>query len=154
MSVMRTSSRYSPTPSPHHTAAILDADLMLVQYWPTVVDDGPTLNQQWANASCLHTTAGVTRDVTPNVVSLLAHRLRRRPNTKLALDERLVSTNVHPMTVHCWPTVSDIGPTLNQHWLNVSFLMGGKVICFQSISLQVDCAPCSHQVDGLLMNCF
>ena len=31
----------------------LDIVLMLVQYWFTIYDAGPTLNQQWDNVSCL-----------------------------------------------------------------------------------------------------
>ena len=32
--------------------------------------------------------------------------------------------DVEPMLVQCWPIVCDAGQTLNQHWLNVSFLLG------------------------------
>ena len=35
--------------------------------------------------------------------------------------------NIHPMSVHCWPTVCDAGPTLYWHWVNVSCLLG---LCF------------------------
>ena len=32
--------------------------------------------------------------------------------------------DVYPMMVQCWPTVYDAGPTLNQHWFNVTCLLG------------------------------
>ena len=32
--------------------------------------------------------------------------------------------NIHPMLVQCEPIVSDTGPTLYQHWVNVSCLLG------------------------------
>ena len=32
--------------------------------------------------------------------------------------------NIHPMLVHCEPIVSDTGPILYQHWVNVSCLLG------------------------------
>ena len=33
--------------------------------------------------------------------------------------------NVRPMLISCWATVGDGGPTWNQHWVNVSHLLGG-----------------------------
>ena len=33
--------------------------------------------------------------------------------------------NIQAMLVQCWPGVFDAGPTLHQHWLNVSWLLGG-----------------------------
>ena len=33
--------------------------------------------------------------------------------------------DVKSMLVQCWTSVSDVGPVLNQHWLNVSCLLGG-----------------------------
>ena len=41
--------------------------------------------------------------------------------------ETLVNTpskHVDPMLVQCWPTICDVGPTSNQHWFNVSCLLG------------------------------
>ena len=32
--------------------------------------------------------------------------------------------DIHTMLVHCWPSVADGGPTLYQHWVNVSYLLG------------------------------
>ena len=32
--------------------------------------------------------------------------------------------DLHPMLVQCWPTVYDVGPTLKQHWMSVSCLLG------------------------------
>ena len=34
------------------------------------------------------------------------------------------SNGVQPMLVQCWATVVDGGPTLNQHWLDTSYLLG------------------------------
>ena len=31
--------------------------------------------------------------------------------------------DVHPLLVHCWATVYDAGPSLNQQWANDSYLM-------------------------------
>ena len=31
---------------------------------------------------------------------------------------------VKPMPIKCWAAVSDVGPTLNRHWFNVSCLLG------------------------------
>ena len=40
---------------------------------------------------------------------------------------------VRPTLVYCWPTVVDVGPTVNQRWANVSCLLGtrsvGRVLC-------------------------
>ena len=41
--------------------------------------------------------------------SMLVHRLRR--------------CYIEPLLVQCWSTVYDVGPTLNQQWLNISFLL-------------------------------
>ena len=42
--------------------------------------------------------------------------------------ETLVNTpskhDVNPMSVQCWPTICDTGPTSNQHWFNASCLLG------------------------------
>ena len=31
---------------------------------------------------------------------------------------------INPMLAQCWPTVYDAGPTLDQHWVDVSCLLG------------------------------
>ena len=33
--------------------------------------------------------------------------------------------DVEPMLIQCWVTVCDVGPTLNQHWVNVFCPLGG-----------------------------
>ena len=38
-------------------------------------------------------------------------------------DEIQQIRNVQPMLVQCWPSIVDDGPTLYQHWLNVSCLL-------------------------------
>ena len=39
-----------------------------------------------------------------------------------------------PMIGYCWPNVFDVGPTITQHWINASCLLGA--ICFHSYWLQ------------------
>ena len=34
-----------------------------------------------------------------------------------------------PMLSQCWPAVSDVDPTLSQHWVNVSCLLGWSTSC-------------------------
>ena len=34
---------------------------------------------------------------------------------------------VEPMLFYCWAGVADNGPTLKQHWLNVSCLLGHNI---------------------------
>ena len=55
--------------------------------------------------------------------------------------------DVYTMLVQCWPAVYDVAPTLNQHWVNVSCLMGryfqaGWVTCGAATML-------SSEKDGL-----
>ena len=71
--------------------------------------------------------------------------------------------HVEPMLVQCWLTVYDVGPALNQHWFNVSCLLGGicRMYCdvrrqtavtvtFQVNSLSVVCLCCEYY--GLLLS--
>ena len=44
-----------------------------------------------------------------------SHSYKNVDTTKPAQD-------VDPALLQCWPTVADGGPTLNQHWINVSLL--------------------------------
>ena len=58
------------------------------------------------------------------------------------------------MLFECWPAVSDVGPALKQHWVNVSCLLGGAPVidcrpntatltkCWASV---VDCVPALKQ---------
>ena len=39
----------------------------------------------------------------------------------------LHTQDVDSMLVHCWTTVYDVGPTANQHWVNVSCLLGKPI---------------------------
>ena len=43
-----------------------------------------------------------------------------------------------------WSTVYDAGPTLNQHWLNVSCLLGMNDVWLTSVVHLVSCAACSR----------
>ena len=56
---------------------------MWVECWADVVDGGPLI-QHWVNIF------QQTRNVHPNVGTMLAHRLRRWPNIVPTLGERLV----------------------------------------------------------------
>ena len=70
---------------------------------------------------------------------MLAHRLACRPSIKPTLTKRLMfvrlrlvfvgltqqTRHLEPVLVQCWSTVNDAGPTLTQHWLNVS-----RVLCY------------------------
>ena len=63
-------------------------------------------------------------------------------------------TYYDPMLFECWPTVSDVGPALKQHWVNVSCLLGSAPVnnirpntatltkCWASV---VDCVPALKQ---------
>ena len=66
---------------------------MLVQYWPSVSDSGPALNQHRIDVSCL-LVASVTKHASKNNVL----------------------SNVGSMLVHLCYT----SPTLNQHWVNTT----------------------------------
>ena len=33
----------------------------------------------------------------------------------------------HPKLVRCWDSITDAGPALNWHWLNISYLLGVEV---------------------------
>ena len=54
----------------------------------------------------------------PNSSLLLAHRLRRWPNSEPTLGMRR-----WPNDGFFWPTVYDVCPTVNQRWANVSCLL-------------------------------
>ena len=34
--------------------------------------------------------------------------------------------DIHTMLIRCWASVTDAGPALNQHWVNVSCLLGNS----------------------------
>ena len=78
--------------------------------------------------------------------------------------------DVLPMLVYCWASVVDDGPTLNQHWLNVSCLLGiarippKNVKSFPQQTRDVETmlfkccvsvVDCGHTLNNIgLMNCF
>ena len=45
--------------------------------------------------------------------------------------------HVNPMPIYCWADVSDVGPTLNRHWVNVSCLLGNWGL--HTVSAQYQC---------------
>ena len=46
-------------------------------------------------------------------------------STELCRDHSQQTRDIHPRLIQCWSTVCDAGPTLYQHWVNVSRLLGG-----------------------------
>ena len=55
---------------------------------------------------------------------MLARRLQRRPDIKTTSGQCLVLAGYDPMVFKCWPAVPDVGPTLKQHCVNDSCLLG------------------------------
>ena len=76
---------------------------IVVQCWYIVHDVGPTWNQQWHNVSYLlgNIFPANTRH-SPNVASMLAHRLRRWPNIEATLGECLVFAGFWHAIVADW----------------------------------------------------
>ena len=54
------------------------------------------------------------------------------------------------MLDQCWPTVYDVGPTLIQHWVNVSRLLGIHVFQYAMIQIIYYLSGC--QTAGNLAN--
>ena len=50
---------------------------------------------------------------------------------------------VEPILFLCWADVEDGGPTLKQHWLNLSCLLGGEVILDQTLQTRRNASPIS-----------
>ena len=50
------------------------------------------------------------------------HIINREPRTFKRTSQQI--RDVHPRLFHCWANVADIGPTVNQPWVNVSCLLG------------------------------
>ena len=40
---------------------------------------------------------------------------------------------INPMLVQCWASIVDGGPTLYQHWLDASCLLGSYILCIHSL---------------------
>ena len=113
-------------------------DPILAQCWSTVWHTGPTLRQHWLNASCLlgyiYLAWVISLQVTDMQSDSLAGTIYIRcfnavpSSTRLAQRQISISQqilNVHPASIHCWPTVCDGGPTLNRRCLSVSCLLQG-----------------------------
>ena len=49
--------------------------------------------------------------------------------------------DIEPMLVQYWPAVYDVGPTLIQHWFNVSCLLGCSLTVNGLYSIQVSLLP-------------
>ena len=71
----------------------------------------------------------------PIVVPMTVNRIRRWPtiDTELGVCPVFAQTatqqtrGIRPMLFQCWASVEDVGPTLKQHWVNASCLLGIRV---------------------------
>ena len=69
---------------------------------------------------------GPTSNQHTSYVIYLANQSRMRSHFS-SVNVRIISQQtrvVEQMLVECWPSVEDDGPTVNQHWFNVSCLLG------------------------------
>ena len=72
------------------TGEAQDITPMLIYGWYSVVDGGPTINQQWEYVSCLKQETSNTRHYS-NVDLLLGQRHRRWAKNRSTLETRVVS---------------------------------------------------------------
>ena len=111
--------------------------------WASVSDDGPTLAQLWFKALCrYHQHAGSAsmkywlelNGYWPATATLAQH-LKNMGTCRLVLAATVSrpawcwtqpqqTRGVEPVLVWCWANIADCGPALDQHWVNVSFLLG------------------------------
>ena len=75
-------------------------------------DGGNGCHTKWENMWLLRGV--ITEAQVPGPRATIHNTLYPIPQTR----------NVHPVLVQCWTNVEDDGPTLYQHWVNVSCLMG------------------------------
>ena len=78
--------------------------------WINVGSTSQTVDQHWTNVSCFLTGG--------------EHAKRKHWDPGLTTSLSQQSRDVEPMLGQCWPAVYDVGPTLTQHWSNVSCLLG------------------------------
>ena len=115
--------------------------LTSAEHWPNTGGCGWSLSHHCANGTAL--------SVWTNVRLTLVQRLRRWTSVKRTLFQCVVFAGmcpesrpgrmnktrlrgktsqqiwqVHPRLGYCWPTVYSAWPTLAQHWVNVSCLLG------------------------------
>ena len=61
----------------------------------------------------------------------------------------------NPMPFQCWASVEDGGPTLKQHWLNVSIVKHetalGECIVFSGLDVKTPTSQSSHTVFGTML---
>ena len=87
---------------------------MLFQCWASVEDGGPTLKQNWVNASFVCWDAEINNGHLDIV-------------TMIHLEYNAQQTRgIHSMLFQCWAHVEDGGPTLKQHWVNASCLISER----------------------------
>ena len=84
-------------------------ETMLIWCWAIVCDAEPTSNQHWLDV----------------------WRWQGRSSTHKIKVYAAVYTQqtrgIHPMLFQCWANVFDAGPTLKQHWVNASCLLGNGI---------------------------
>ena len=97
------------------------------QCWSSVVSGGPTLFRHWVNVSCLlesgHSAFSRQRaDQASPCFTLRALSVYRPSQYTSLLTQQ--TRYIVPLLVQCWASILDGGPRLNQHWDNVSCLLG------------------------------
>ena len=61
--------------------------------------------------------------------AVLTTTLGPPPRNEIIMNNRIITLqtrDVDPILVYCWPNVYDAVPTLNQHWVSVSCLLGTR----------------------------
>ena len=86
-----------------------------IPYWLINIPENTILTQCWANVGPPSTTLcqHYPSIVSTSCVCRKTHSQRTR--------------GVDPMLFYCWPAVFDVGPTLKQHCVNVSSLLGSHL---------------------------
>ena len=135
-------------------STVYDAEPTLAQYWVTepclaaywmcasITDGGPTLTQLWFKASCRYRQHADTTSMkywlglngywpcSTGDAGLTFNRhwigagLYSPPAVCSARPAAQQTRGVEPVQVWCWASVADGGPELEQHWVNVSCLLG------------------------------
>ena len=122
--------------------------IVLVYYWTNFAEVDPTLKPQRRNFTCLQDTFlhGECCVWADHLIDFFLNALRdclplcgiNRPkqmthavwiSVDSTLTQCLVSVtqpkrDVDPMSIYCWSTVCDAGPTLNKHLASISCVLG------------------------------
>ena len=76
-------------------------------------DNAPSCYYYYINGAPYFRLVGVTIEQEGMVLLCVDHKITTQQ-----------TRDVKPMLFQCWPTVFDVGPTIKQHWFNVSRLLG------------------------------